>query len=60
VNDWPIKFFYMGKDVDDMSREELLEVVQYLSRELDSSRKLTQTVIDMQRTFEQARRNFSK
>lgn len=36
--DIPMKHFWMGRDIEELSREELIEVVKYLGRELDSTR----------------------
>lgn len=41
------KATWMGRDIDALSREELLEVVSYLNRQLESARQATRSIIEM-------------
>lgn len=37
--DMPMKYYWMGEDIDTLSRERLIEIIAELGRELDATRK---------------------
>jgi hypothetical protein len=41
----PMKTFWMGRDIEDMSREELIEVVKQLGRDLENTRSFATSSI---------------
>jgi hypothetical protein len=51
----PMKMSWMGHDVDSLSREELIEVVRQMGRQLESARDTTQTILRMNETFRRAK-----
>lgn len=51
----PTKLFWRGKDVDELSREELIEALYQCHHLYEDSRKSHQITIDMWRIFSEAR-----
>lgn len=51
----PMKSYWMGKDVETLSRKELIEVVQHLGRELDTTRAATRSIIEINELGRRAR-----
>lgn len=47
VSEIPMKYYWMGKDVETLSRDQLLHAVMQLARQLDSTRVAYRSVIDM-------------
>lgn len=56
MSEMPMKYYWRGKDVEEMSREQLLVVVRGLASELERSRKATAGILDMQQQFFDAAR----
>lgn len=55
MSETPMICMWMGRRVDELSRDELLEVVQQLGRQLEAERESHRSYIDMQRMFAEAR-----
>jgi hypothetical protein len=53
--DVPKKFYWKGTPEEDLTREELLEIIRYLHAEWQNSMKTTQSVIEINRIADQAR-----
>lgn len=45
MNETPEKMYWMGRDIDEMPREELLEVIRSLADELKTARETTRSII---------------
>ena len=58
MSEIPTKMYYIGKDVESLTREELIDVVRYLGREMESTRAITQSVINMERTFREVKSRY--
>ena len=43
--DFPMKTLWMGRDIETMSREELIDVVKRLGRDLENTRNLAASTI---------------
>jgi hypothetical protein len=57
---YPMKSYWMGEPVDDMPREKLLEIIQHLADELESSRNTSMRILEMSRSFAAAGRRFDR
>lgn len=44
MDDIPMKFYWMGKDVDSLSHQEAIEAVKMLGRELESTRRTFKSI----------------
>jgi hypothetical protein len=42
-----VKRYWNGRDLEELSREDLLVVVEHLSRELESTRAMVRSLIDI-------------
>lgn len=51
----PTKIFFMGEDVETLPRERLIEIIRHLGCEVESAHSVTRTIIDMNRSFDEAR-----
>ena len=40
MSDAPMKRYYIGEDVETLPREKLLEIIDYLAKELESAHKM--------------------
>ena len=56
MDDVPMKFYWMDKDVDTLSHEEAIEAVKMLGRELESTRRAFQTIRNVDRMLYEHRR----
>jgi hypothetical protein len=41
----PMKSYWMGRDIESLSREELIEVVRQIGRALESARSITNMIL---------------
>lgn len=45
----PMKAYWMGKDIDELPREKLIEIIHHLNRQIENQRKTTQSIISIYR-----------
>ncbi len=55
MTDVPMKSMWMGRDIDTLSREELIDVIHYMARELDASRECAMSILRVQEAAKRAR-----
>jgi hypothetical protein len=55
----PTKMYWMGQDVDTLPRETLVEIIRHLGRDVESARKATDSVVEINRLAREAQRRFS-
>jgi hypothetical protein len=53
----PMKRYWMGEDLDNLSREKLLEIIDHLNDRLEHSYSVTRSVIDINNLARKAMRN---
>lgn len=53
--DVPMKSYWMGQDVDTLPRETLMEIIHHLSRDLESARRATSSIIEINELARKAR-----
>jgi hypothetical protein len=55
MTDVPMKSYWMGRDIDDLPRETLLEIIGHLGRELESARNAARSIIEINELARKAR-----
>ena len=58
MDDIPMKCYWMGRDVDTLSREEAIEAVKLLGRELETTRKTFESIRRVDRMLHEAQGRF--
>lgn len=54
MSDTPMIATWRGKRVDELSREELIEALNYLARQMESMREMHRRDVEMERLFRRA------
>jgi hypothetical protein len=54
------KKYYMGTDIEALPREKLLEVIDCLFEELESTRKTTRSIIELNKLWREVRAKDTK
>lgn len=55
--DIPMKCYWMGEDVDTLPRERLMEIIHHLNQQLESARRCTSSIIEINELARRARRS---
>lgn len=58
MTEMPMKCYWMGRDVDGLSREEAIEAVKMLGRELETTRRTFESIRNVDRMLNEARGRF--
>jgi DnaJ-class molecular chaperone len=53
--DVPTKSYWMGKDIETLNREELLDVVRYLAHDLEETRRSVRSMVEIHALARKAR-----
>lgn len=53
--DVPMKMYWMGDDIETLSREQLLEVIHCLERDLKSTRHILEMTLELHKNVRAAR-----